>query len=184
MLNLNEWYEQGMSIETYIQSMQSHKENLQHIYERFAINESADLEMMADRGLRTIVITEDWCGDAMVNMPILMKIGESTNMKLSILQRDQNLELMDQYLTNGKSRSIPIFIFLDEQGNEFCKWGPRAEPVQRRVDELMAQLPDKESPTFNDERKKAIQQLTAMYRENEQVWDEVFSSIMETLKKA
>ncbi|WP_307189770.1 thioredoxin family protein [Geomicrobium sp. JCM 19037] len=128
MLNLNEWYEQGMSIETYIQSMQSHKENLQHIYERFAINESADLEMMADRGLRTIVITEDWCGDAMVNMPILMKIGESTNMKLSILQRDQNLELMDQYLTNGKSSPSLSLSFLMNKAMSFASGDQERNP--------------------------------------------------------
>ena len=51
-----------------------------------------------------------------------------------MLLRDQNLELMDQYLTNGTSRAIPIFVFIDQNGNERAVWGPRAETVQHFVD--------------------------------------------------
>ena len=40
---------------------------------------------------------------------------------------------MDQYLTNGTARSIPIFIFIDEKGEEKAVWGPRAKEVQEIV---------------------------------------------------
>ena len=54
-----------------------------------------------------LVLTEGWCGDAAQNLPILNKIASDTaNIDLKIVLRDENLDLMDLFLTNG-GRSIP-----------------------------------------------------------------------------
>ena len=46
--------------------------------------------------------------------------------------RDENLEIMDQFLTNGRARSIPKLICLDSQTLEVLgDWGPRPEPAQQ-----------------------------------------------------
>jgi hypothetical protein len=37
---------------------------------------------------------------------------------------------MDQYLTNGKSRSIPKLIAIDENNEELFIWGPRPGVLQ------------------------------------------------------
>ncbi len=42
---------------------------------------------------------------------------EKADMPVKFLLRDENLVLMDQYLTNGKSRTIPIMIFINEYSN-------------------------------------------------------------------
>jgi hypothetical protein len=73
-----------------------------------------------------LVLTEDWCGDAAFNIP-LMAIIENTfpeKVKLRLLLRDNNLELMDANLTDG-GRSIPKLIVLDESFKELGHWGPR-----------------------------------------------------------
>src|SRR5699024_8421220 len=121
-MTLNEWYDKGMSADAYIASMQENKESLLYIYNEFNIPEDHTFfENVKKENLRVIVLTEDWCGDAMMNIPVLLRIAEKTGMEVRMLLRDDNLELMDQYLTNGKSRSIPIFIFIDEEGNEVAK---------------------------------------------------------------
>src|SRR5690554_741883 len=49
-----------------------------------------------------LVITEPWCGDAAQTLPFLNKIAqEADNIDLKIVLRDDNLELMNQFLTNG-----------------------------------------------------------------------------------
>ena len=61
-----------------------------------------------------LVLTEGWCGDAAQNLPILNKIASDTaNIDLKIVLRDENLDLMDLFLTNG-GRSIPKLIALDK----------------------------------------------------------------------
>jgi hypothetical protein len=77
-----------------------------------------------------LVLTEDWCGDAVNTLPVLAAISNrARNLDLRILARDANPDLMDGHRT-GKSRSIPIVIVLDSQFAERAWWGPRPAPLQ------------------------------------------------------
>jgi hypothetical protein len=92
-----------------------------------------------------LVLNEDWCGDAVNIVPIVGKLAESvSNMDLRILARDENLDIMDAHLTDGKSRSIPIVILLDEDFRECGWWGPRPHALQRWVKEEGLTLPNAE----------------------------------------
>ncbi len=65
-------------------------------------------------------------------------------MDLRILPRDENLDIMDQYLTDGK-RGVPKLLVFDESGQELFTWGPRPAPAAQLVDTAIAQgLPKKE----------------------------------------
>lgn len=79
-----------------------------------------------------VVLSEGWCGDAAHSIPVLAKMAEYSNkINLRILLRDENLELMDQYLTNG-GRSIPKLIrYNPATGDELGTWGPRPEAAQQ-----------------------------------------------------
>lgn len=99
-----------------------------------------------------VLITEPWCGDAANSVPIIAKIAESSDkVKLHILLRDENPDVMNEYLTNG-SKSIPMLIILDENYEEKHVWGPRPAEIQNMVLEF------KKSGEFNmDELKKNLQ---------------------------
>src|SRR6266496_1699119 len=60
------------------------------------------------------------------------------NIALGFLLRDDNLKLMDMYLTNSKSRSLPKLIVLDENNNELFNWGPRPVILQELFYHLKA----------------------------------------------
>ncbi len=77
-----------------------------------------------------VVITELWCGDAAISLPVIEKMAaQSKRVRLSILLRDDNTEVMDEYLTDG-ARSIPKLIMLDADYNEIGLWGPRPDAAQ------------------------------------------------------
>jgi len=103
-------------------------------------------------------------------------------MQVRMLLRDQNLELMDQYLTNGTARAIPIFIFIDQEGNERVVWGPRAPKLQQYVMDQRSQLPDKEDPTFADKQSEMYKQIMQRNIEDESFWNEVYQSLKEKLQ--
>ena len=182
-MDLKQWFDKGQTPQEYIDSMGTHKENLLKVYNGFSIpeNEKENLKQLASRNLNVIVLTEDWCGDAMVNLPVLLKIAEAADMEVRTLNRDENLELMDQYLTNGTSRAIPIFIFTDSEYEEKAVWGPRAPVVQQIVDEEKAKMPPKDHESFPDAQREMIGRLTAQFIENETLWIEIFQSIKTTL---
>jgi thioredoxin-like negative regulator of GroEL len=80
-----------------------------------------------------LVISEPWCGDAAQTLPFLNKIAQlSANIDLKIVLRDENPELMDQFLTNG-SRSIPMVIMLDADFNVIDTFGPRSKAATKLV---------------------------------------------------
>lgn len=87
-----------------------------------------------------LIITEGWCGDAAQNIPTIEKIaGENENIETRYVLRDENLELMDAYLTNN-ARSIPKLIALDaETFKELGTWGPRPQSAMDLFNEMKKQ---------------------------------------------
>lgn len=86
-----------------------------------------------------IVISEAWCGDAAQTLPVINKMAGLSNLiDLKIVFRDENSLLMDAFLTNG-SRSIPILIILDEEGNVLDYWGPRSKAATQLVTDYKAE---------------------------------------------
>jgi hypothetical protein len=80
-----------------------------------------------------LVLSEDWCGDAVNTVPIVARLAElAPNADLRVLTRDANLDIMDAHLT-GTSRSIPIVIVYDDEFNEVGWWGPRPATLQQWV---------------------------------------------------
>jgi hypothetical protein len=81
------------------------------------------------------VITEAWCGDAAQTIPLMHAISVASKGKIDIklVLRDENLELMDHFLTNG-GRAIPVLICLDTDTlHQIGKWGPRPALAQQMV---------------------------------------------------
>lgn len=110
-------------------------------WDKHAVLSEATIEAISsiDRNLDILVITEGWCGDAAQIVPVGEKIAKvSDKIKTHYILRDENLEIMDMFLTNGKSRSIPIFVII-ENGQVVGKFGPRPAPAQEVIDQLKAE---------------------------------------------
>ena len=157
-MTLNSWFEKGQTFEQYRLSMKVNQSELTTVYEQLELTEEDQhfLHNLQSRKWRGIVLTADWCGDAALNVPVIQRMAEVSQIELRFLNRDENLELMDQYLTNQTSRSIPIFIFIDEAGEEKRVWGPRAEEVQQLVLSLRNELPDTTAPDFEEKTEKYV----------------------------
>lgn len=115
-----------------------------------------------NRKITWLVITEAWCGDAAQIIPVLNKLAiENDNIDLKMILRDENLAIMDQFLTNG-TRSIPIVIVLDSETLEVLNsWGPRPVEVQNMVMEA------KSNATNNPENS---QEIWDEAKKNAQIW--------------
>ena len=86
-----------------------------------------------------LVIAESWCGDAAHVIPALNKVAElSDYIEMKVVLRDENLELMDMYLTNG-GRAIPKVIMIDNQiGEVINTYGPRPSEAAGYVSRFKA----------------------------------------------
>jgi hypothetical protein len=93
-----------------------------------------------ERKMIWLIITEGWCGDAAQNIPTIEKIAAQNDLiETRYVLRDENLELMDAYLTNN-ARSIPKLIALDAETLEVIgTWGPRPQIAMDFYHELKKQ---------------------------------------------
>lgn len=123
-----------------------------------------------------LVITEGWCGDAAQNIPGINKMAEATsNIELKLILRDENPEIMDEYLTDG-SRSIPKLVCLDADTlEEIGTWGPRPASIQKKAMEW------KDDPEISKE--EWAEKLHKWYAENKtQELQEEFEELIEKWK--
>ena len=92
-----------------------------------------------------LTITESWCGDAAQIVPVASALLDQVGIPSRLVLRDENLDLIDQHLTNG-GRSIPVVIVLDAKSlNVISTWGPRPAEVQKMVMDYKS-LPEPKSP--------------------------------------
>ena len=182
-MSLNSWFDKGMTFGEYVDSMSVNKEQLQSIYNEVSIPEETvqNLSSLKDKNWKVVALTADWCGDALLNVPVIQKMAEIANIDTRFLIRDENLELMDQYLTNGKSRSIPIFIFMDTEGNEVKVWGPRSEQVEGLVSEMKKDFPAKDDPNFQEKQTAVLKTIRETFVENKELWSSVIESVEQKL---
>lgn len=91
-----------------------------------------------------MVITENWCGDSAQNLPAIVKIAELNPMvELKIILRDENPEIMDEFLTNG-TKSIPVLAALTKEGKILFKWGPRPKGAVEVIKQAKSEGLEKE----------------------------------------
>jgi hypothetical protein len=105
-----------------------------------------------NNGFTFLVIAEGWCGDAAQILPIINKVAEASDkIDFKIVLRDENEDLMNQFLTNG-SKSIPKVIILDQENNVLDSWGPRPSVASKMVVDYKAQ-----NGSLDEEFKKNLQ---------------------------
>lgn len=111
-----------------------------------------------------MIITTDLCGDSAQSIPCIAAIASNNKLiNLRIIDRDIYPEVMDHYLTNGTSRSVPILVGFDESGNELFRWGPRPDEASRYFSELKQkglgknEINEKMQIWYNNDKGKSIE---------------------------
>ena len=105
----------------------------------------------ASKKVTFLVLTESWCGDAAHIMPVINKVAElNENIDYKVVLRDENDELMNQFLTNG-GKSIPKLIAIDNTTQEVINtFGPRPSTATKLVNDYKAEH-GKLTPEFKED---------------------------------
>src|SRR5579863_1273318 len=94
---------------------------------------------------KLLAIAEAWCGDVYRELPTAVRIAEAAGMELRIFVRDENPDIMDEFLSNdGKSRAIPVFVFYTEDMRYIAHFTERSESAHTELaamaDQVKAEL--------------------------------------------
>jgi hypothetical protein len=137
-----ERFAQGMTFPQYLDQMTTNKDKFVETLEAVRVDPQARAAFADRRGtLNVLVITEDWCGDALTNFPVLAKMVEGLpNVEMRVFLRDQNPDLMDQYLNRGIFKSIPVFVFFDGAMKEVARFVERPPRITEYMEQKQLEL--------------------------------------------
>lgn len=85
---------------------------------------------------KVLVLGEDWCPDVYRGMPVIARISESSGMNMKVFPRDNNLDIMDEFLKDGEHRSIPVFVFYTDNQEYLCHWIERPALATEEMAEI------------------------------------------------
>ena len=87
-----------------------------------------------DKKVTWLVLTESWCGDAAQTMPMMNKVAEhNDNISFKIILRDENLDVINRFLTNN-TMSIPKLVMVEDATGEILgDWGSRPKIASQMV---------------------------------------------------
>ena len=151
-----ERFAQGMTVQQYLDQMGTNKDTFVKFLGEIKVKpeDKKALESLGKK-LKCMVITEDWCGDALYNVPVLLKLIEGNpSIETRVFLRDKNPDLMDQYLNKGMFRSIPVFAFFDENMNEVARLLERPPKVTEELEAKMLEV----RKAFRAEKLEALRQ--------------------------
>ena len=119
-----ERFAEGLTLPEYLDQMGMNRDRLARAIDAVAIRpeDTGVLDRLADTA-KVLVITEDWCGTSLAYLPFVAKLCASRpDIELRVFLRDENPDVMDQFLKKGMYRSIPVFVFFDEHMNELARF--------------------------------------------------------------
>lgn len=144
-MNYGEIFKSGRTFNEFMESVVNNAELWRALSARtHAPAGAADRIATVSAPWRLLVIADDWCGDAVNILPVLAHLADTANnLELRIVGRDDYPELMDAHLTAG-SRSIPVVLLLDSDGQKRGWWGPRPRLLQDWFVRAGRELPKEE----------------------------------------
>jgi hypothetical protein len=132
---------------------------------------------------KMLVIAEAWCPDVFRGVPVFVRIAEAAGMTLRIVTRDDNPDIMDEFLLNGTARAIPVAVFYTDALHHVTHFIERPAVAHTHIGDLRAEFTRRHPNGASTEEMKAFwdNKLTPHYP----AWQvETIREIRELLKSA
>jgi hypothetical protein len=143
---------------------------------------------------KILALAEAWCGDVYRELPTAARIAEAANLELRIFYRDENPDIMDEFLSNGgKSRAIPVFAFYTADLEYITHFTERSASAHAglaaAMEEVKVKLNLPATATFGSlpdgERQVFLRELIAKVRPHTDQWrKDAIKEIRELLSTA
>ncbi len=164
-----ERYNSGFTYENYIQQIKVNKDRFETYYESAALTKEdqdffANASSMPNGIKKLMIIGEDWCPDVFRGMPVFARIAEAAGIETRIFPRDDNLDMMDEFLKDGEFASIPVAVFYDDKLNEITRWIERPVVGYDQSNQITDQVAKDMANADDQEQRKSIRdQIYALY---------------------
>ena len=137
-----ERFNSGLNYDEYIGRIQRNREKFDYNHrETVLTDEDVDAfrRLVAQPGgpAKVLALGEDWCPDVFRGLPVMARIADAAGMELRVFPRDDNMDIMNEFLNRGESQSIPTLVFYTSDHRYIAHWIERPEKANAEMGEVM-----------------------------------------------
>ncbi len=107
--------------------------------------------------LKMLVLGEDWCPDVYRGLPVLAEIAATAGWELRIFARDENSDIMSEFLKDGQHESIPTAVLYTLDHEYIGHWIERPAVANEHMANMQRLFSRKEGESEDDMRARIRQ---------------------------
>ena len=155
-----ERFAEGFTYQEYLDQIKVNKSWFEKLYDSFHLtDEETEFFRQASGRVggpaKMMVIGEDWCPDVYRGVPVAARIAEAGGFEMRIFPRDSHMDIMNEFLKEGKYASIPAVVFYTRDHEYIDHWIERPAVADREMDEIQERV-KRENPDADEQRVRAL----------------------------
>jgi thiol-disulfide isomerase/thioredoxin len=184
-----ERFSKGLEYHTYVAGIERNQKRFEENYAGTTISPEMVAKykelMSRPKGpAKLVVIGEDWCPDVFRGAPVFAKLAEATGLEFKYFPRDENKDMIAEFLNGGEFESIPVAVFYTKDMEYIAHWIERPAKANQEMHELAPMYARLRKPDKTpEEAEQAKQEYIAF--QNGPIWggwrDETVREIAELL---
>jgi hypothetical protein len=136
-----ERFASGLTWEQYLEQIKRNREKFEFNYRETVISDQdaaalRDLAARENGPAKVLILGEDWCPDVFRGLPVIVRVAEAAGIEARIFPRDDNLDIMNEFLNQGEYQSIPTAVFYTRDHRYICHWIERPARADAELPEL------------------------------------------------
>ena len=170
-----ERFASGMSYADYVASIERNQKPFE---ENYAATEVSAGDAAAYKALmarpngpaKLMVVGEDWCPDVFRGVPVFQKLAEATGLEIKIFKRDENKDIIAEFLNGGEFESIPVAVFYTKDMEEICHFVERPALANEEMHTKLREMYHRfRKPDMTDEERAAARAENIAFQ-NGPIW--------------
>ena len=155
-----ERFGQGLTYKQFIDQLDRNQARFQENYDGTTVSAEDAAALKALRAkpngpAKRVVIGESWCPDVFRGAPVMERIAEASGIEARFFFRDQNKDMMAEYLKDGEYESIPVAVFYTKDMDEIAHWIERPALANQEMHEKLGPMYAKfRKPDMTDSEKE------------------------------
>lgn len=140
-----ERFDRSLSYADYLASIAINRDQFEHYYSTARLTDDdiaffSKAATLPSGAAKVLVIAEAWCPDVFRGAPVFARIAEVSGMTMKVVLRDENPDIMDEFLLNGKARAIPVAVFYTRDHQYITHWIERPAVAHAEIARLRAEF--------------------------------------------
>ncbi len=158
-----ERFTQGLTYEDWIAKIDRNEARFQENYDGTKVSDEDARALQALVALpngpaRCLALGEAWCPDVFRGLPVIARVAEASGMELRVFFRDENKDIMAEFLKQGEYESIPTIVFYTKDQRYIAHFIERPALANEQMPELRKlTAPLRDENISQEERQKYIQ---------------------------